>query len=87
MTKRDIFEEYKTIPSKYKCDNCKNVCEYVLNIGPHFKPFDICEYCFLKDTYFLNNIRDIINALRLVPQEQLNETINKLIYMIDKEIK
>ena len=87
MTKREIFEEYKTIPSKYKCDNCKNVCEYVLNIGPTFKPFDICEYCFLKDTFTLQNIRDLLNLLRFSTQENLDENINRLINMIDKETR
>ena len=87
MNKREIFDEYKTIPSKYNCDNCKNVCEYVLNVGPHFKPFDICEYCFLKDTFTLSNVRDLINLLRFSTGEKLNENINHLINMIDKEIQ
>ena len=25
MNKREIFDEYKTIPSKDNCDNCKNI--------------------------------------------------------------
>ena len=51
MTKKEIFKRYKHIPSRGKCDNCSNVCEYVLIVGSHFKPYEICEYCFLKDTF------------------------------------
>lgn len=87
MTKREIFENYKAIPMRYKCDNCDNGCEYVLNVGPHFKPFDICEYCFLKDTFVLSNIRDLLNLLRFSTEENLNENINRLINMIDKETR
>lgn len=87
MNKKEIFEKYKTIPMLYECDNCKDVSEYVLNVGPQFKPFDICEYCFLKDTFTLSNVRDLINLLRFSTGEKLNENINCLIRMIDKEIK
>lgn len=87
MNKKEIFEKYKTIPMRFKCDNCSQVKEYVLNVGPHFKPFDICEYCFLKDTFTLQNIRDLLNLLRFSKEENLNENINRLIHMIDKETK
>ena len=85
MTKKEIFKTYKHIPSRGKCDNCDNVCEYVLIVGPPFKPYEICEYCFLKDTFTLQNIRDLLNILRFSKQEHLDENINKLIRMIDKE--
>ena len=85
MTKKEIFQRYKHFPSRGKCDNCSNVCEYVLIVGPLFKPYEICEYCFLKDTFALQNIRSLINILRFTTQENLNENINRLIHMIDKE--
>ena len=85
MTKKEIFKRYKHIPSRGKCDNCSNVCEYVLIVGPPFKPYEICEYCFLKDTFTLQNIRDLLNILRFSTQERLDENINRLINMIDKE--
>lgn len=85
MTKKQIFKNYKHIPSRGKCDNCSNVCEYVLIVGPPFKPYEICEYCFLKDTFTLNIIRDLLNLLRFSTQERLDENINRLIHMIDKE--
>ena len=87
MTKKEIFKSYKHIPSRWKCDNCSNVCEYVLIVGPPFKPYEICEYCFLKDTFTLQNIRDLLNILRFSTQERLDENINKLINMIDKETR
>lgn len=88
MNKHEIFKKYRTIPSNdYKCDNCYQVCEYVLNVGPAFKPYDICEYCFLKDFYTLRNVRDMINTLRLVHESRLEETIDKMIYYIDKETR
>ena len=85
MTKKQIFKRYKHFPSRGKCDNCSNVCEYVLIVGPPFKPYEICEYCFLKDTFVLSNIRDLLNLLRFSTEENLNENINRLINMIDKE--
>ena len=87
MTKKEMFTRYKQIPSRGKCDNCSNVCEYVLIVGPTFKPYEICEYCFLKDTFTLQNIRDLLNLLRFSTQERLDENINRLINMIDKENK
>ena len=87
MTKKEIFKEYKHFPSRWKCDNCSNVCEYVLIVGPLFKPYEICEYCFLKDTFTLQNIRDLLNLLRFSKQETLDENINRLINMIDKETR
>ena len=87
MTKKQIFKSYKHIPSRGKCDNCNQVCEYVLIVGPPFKPYDICEYCFLKDTFTLQNIRDLLNLLRFSTQERLDENINRLINMIDKETR
>ena len=85
MNKKQIFKSYKHIPSRGECDNCSDVCEYVLSVGPHFKPYEICEYCFLKDTFTLQNIRDLLNLLRFSRQERLDENINRLITMIDKE--
>ena len=85
MTKKGIFKRYKHFPSRGKCDNCNNVCEYVLIVGPPFKPYEICEYCFLKDTFALQNIRDLLNILRFSTPERLDENINRLINMIDKE--
>ena len=85
MIKEEIFKSYKHFPSRGKCDNCDNVCEYVLIVGPPFKPYEICEYCFLKDTFTLLNIRDLLNILRFSKQENLDENINRLINMIDKE--
>ena len=85
MTKKEMFTRYKQIPSRGKCDNCSNVCEYVLIVGPPFKPYEICEYCFLKDTFTLQNIRDLLNLLRFSTQERLDENINRLINMIDQE--
>ena len=85
MTKKEIFKKYKHLPSRGNCDNCSNVCEYVLIVGPPFKPYEICEYCFLKDTFTLKNIRDLLNLLRFSTQERLDENINRLIHMIDKE--
>lgn len=87
MTKEEIFKRYKHIPSRGKCDNCEDVCEYVLIVGPHFKQYEICEYCFLKDIFTLKNIRDLLNLLRFSKQEKLNENMNKLIHMIDKETR
>ena len=87
MTKKEIFKTYKHFPSRGKCDNCDSVCEYVLIVGPPFKPYEICEYCFLKDTFTLQNIRDLLNLLRFSTQERLDENINKLIHMIDKETR
>ena len=71
MTKKQIFKSYKHFPSRGKCDNCSNVCEY----------------CFLKDTFTLQNIRDLLNILRFSTQEKLDENINRLINMIDKETR
>lgn len=85
MTKEQIFEKYKTIQVGFKCQNCDQTKEYYLDIGPAYNPYIICEYCFLKDTFTLKNIRDLINLLRFSTQENLNENINRLIHMIDKE--
>ena len=85
MNKKEIFKRYKQISSRGECDNCSDVCEYVLSVGPHFKPYEICEYCFLKDIFTLQNIRDLLNLLRFSKQERLDENINRLINMIDKE--
>ena len=87
MTKKEIFKNYKQIPSRGECDNCSDICEYVLIVGPHFEPYEICEYCFLKDTFTLQNIRDLLNLLRFSTQERLDENINRLINMIDKETR
>lgn len=87
MNKKQIFDKYKSIPAGYKCQNCDQASEYVLDVGPAYKPYTICEHCFLKDTFTLQNIRDLLNLLRFSTQENLDENINRLINMIDKETR
>lgn len=87
MNKQEIFKKYRKVPFNHKCLNCGELREYTLDIGPSYACYDMCEYCFLKDYYTLKNVRDMINTLRLVHEARLEETIDKIIYYIDKETR